>query len=68
MEIVQYKYRCSYCSTVFNRDKSESKSRLVQLTIKCKMCGSTAVEYTEWGKLLAERLQKIKKLNDKSRN
>ena len=65
----QYKYHCSYCSTVFNMDKNESKSRLVQVTtIKCKMCGSYTVEFTEWCKLLSERLQKIKKLNDKSRN
>lgn len=63
---MKYRYYCKECGTHFNRSKPPFEgSQLVSiLRLLCPNCSSSYIDLTEYGKLLNDRMKKIKNLND----
>lgn len=61
---VKYRYCCKSCGAHFNKIIITSDSLLVNLTKSgCPKCSSAEIDFTEYGKLLNDRMLKISKLN-----
>ena len=60
------KYKCDNCGTTFNVNSDVIyQSFLVKvISLGCPLCKSNEISLTEHGKLLKERAEKLKKLNN----
>lgn len=61
---IKYRFHCQSCGHLFNKVAQKSESLLVNVMKSgCPKCDSDRIEFTEYGRLLNDRMLKISALN-----